>query len=444
LANLRIPPLFSNPAWQECFEQFFESLPSHAEQIAHLRRLAPFFQDHDPEVVTQDDVEAYCRETISYHGKVSIGTEKRRRAAIRAFYDLAIKNRCFAGPNPARPPDKPKVPHLFADEQWQACLVAWVEQLRSDETRSSYCNILMRFFLDPDRTPDLYTRQETERFIRSAHASKVHNHGEPVEPSAQTRNLRRSALASFYEYCAGYQIVGDDKRLHALLQTPPPTKGIRTEQTAPAHRLLSESDLQALFSVIPQTTAQGIRDRSLFTAYLYLGRRNRELRLLWQDIEPYTFTDEKGQSYQGHRYRYHAKGKGQRWQYAELSPQVWDSILWYLIATDRLSSIQPTDGVFVRHAPFVGKEPLSSSTIRHILKKYAMAANLDPSICVHSFRHANAQWRYRCGQGLMEICKAMGHSHVGITHIYLQSLIGEQDTAIPALTAKFRPLLEVM
>jgi len=33
----------------------------------------------------------------------------------------------------------------------------------------------------------------------------------------------------------------------------------------------------------------------MFTAYLYLGRRNRELRLHWSDIQPYTFT-EKGVS----------------------------------------------------------------------------------------------------------------------------------------------------
>ncbi len=167
------------------------------------------------------------------------------------------------------------------------------------------------------------------------------------------------------------------------MHTLPPTRGVRSEKTAPAHRLISEKDIVALFKTIPSTTAIGIRDRTLFLCYLYLGRRNRELRLLWQDIEPYTFTNKDGDAYEGYRYRYQAKGKP-GWQYAELMREVYGQIVWYLTATDRLDSIKPGDGIFVQHfmtpdGKLVGfaKEPLSSSSIRHILKKYARAASLE-------------------------------------------------------------------
>jgi len=345
---------------------------------------------------------------------------------------------------------KPKVPHLFNNPDWQACLVAWVEQLRSDETRSSYCNILIRFFRDPGRAPDLYTRAEVEAFIRSAQSSQKHNAGQPVKPSAQTINARKSALASYYAYAADYQILGDDKRLHPLLQTPPPTKGIKTELTAPAHRLLTESDIQRLFAQIPSTDARGIRDRTMFLCYLYLGKRNRELRLRWGDIQPYTFI-EKGVSREGYRFRYFAKGKGQNWQYAEMPEQVYTQIEWYLLATDRLDTIRPDDGIFVQHyvtpdgKPIgFAKEPLSSSSIRHILKRYCRAAGLDESACVHAFRHFNAQMRYKCGQGLLEIADAMGHSSVAVTHVYLQSLITGGDPGAALLAARIGPLVGTM
>ncbi len=198
---------------------------------------------------------------------------------------------------------KPKVPHLFNNPDWQACLVAFVEQLRSPETRTSYTNTLARFFRDPERTPDLYTRAEVETFIRSAQSSQKHNAGQPVKPSAQTINARRAAVASFLGYALDYQVVGDDGRLHPLLQTPPATKGIKSEVTGPAHRLLTEKDVQRLFSVIPSMDARGIRDRTMFFCYLMLGKRNRELRLRWEDIQPYTFV-ENGVSREGYRFRY--------------------------------------------------------------------------------------------------------------------------------------------
>ncbi len=435
-----VPHLFDDRAWQQCLVSFLDDVSrqeSHTRLVDYRTILRQFLLGRDPASISRDTVELFCS-SDTVHGKPDYHTSNRRLKAIRSFYDFAISNGCFAGPNPAREPEKPKVPLLFNNQDWQACLTAWLEQLRSDETRSSYTNVIVHFFIDPDRCPDTYTRQEVERFIHAANASKQHNHGEPVKPSPATINARKAILSSFFEYSAGYQVVGPDKRLHALLQTPSPVKGIKQERVEPAHRLLSDRDLVALFAAIPLNTPAGIRDRAMFTAYLMLGRRNRELRLRWQDIEPHDFTTRDGVSYRGYRYRYLAKGKGQKWQYAELPLEIYEQITWYLIATGR-ENIQPDEGVFI---PLAGsKQPLSSKSIRQILKAYCRAANVDPCVCVHSFRHANAQWRYRCGQGIMEICKALGHSHVGITHRYIAEVIEENDTGAPALAARLGPLL---
>ncbi len=443
--------LFDDPTWQMCLESFFEDLArreTHAAYIDHRTILRQFFLGQDPAAISREIVTLFCN-SDTIHGKPNYHTATRRRVAIKNFYEYALMRGIHRGDNPARSVEKPRIPHLFDDRHWQMCLAAWLEQLRSPETRSSYTNILLRFYRDPERMPDTYSRAEVEAFVRSAQSSKKHNGGLPVEPSPQTKNARRAALASFYAYAADFQIVGDDKRLYPLMHTLPPTRGVRSEKTAPAHRLISEKDIVALFKTIPSTTAIGIRDRTLFLCYLYLGRRNRELRLLWQDIEPYTFTNKDGDAYEGYRYRYQAKGKP-GWQYAELMREVYGQIVWYLTATDRLDSIKPGDGIFVQHfmtpdGKLVGfaKEPLSSSSIRHILKKYARAASLDESACVHAFRHFNAQMRYRCGQGLLEISAAMGHSSIAITHTYLQSLITENDPGAPLLAARLGALLGI-
>src|SRR2546421_2032933 len=197
---MNIPIIFDDPTWQMCLETFFDDLSrreTHAAFIDHRTILRQFFLGRDPLTVSRDIVNRFCT-SDTIHGKPNYHTSTRRRVAIKNFYDYALARGVHQGDNPACAVEKPRIPHLFDDPDWQACLAAWLAQLRSDATRTSYSNIVIRFFRDPERTPDGYTRQECEAFIRGAHTSSKHNHGKPVQPGAQTINARRATLASFY------------------------------------------------------------------------------------------------------------------------------------------------------------------------------------------------------------------------------------------------------
>src|SRR5712691_5095203 len=86
--------LFSDQRWQQCLTAFLDTLSeqeSHTRLIDSRTTLAHFFQDRNPETVSREDVEVWCRQTPSYHGPVSNQTTKRRRLAIRGLYDQAIE-----------------------------------------------------------------------------------------------------------------------------------------------------------------------------------------------------------------------------------------------------------------------------------------------------------------------------------------------------------------
>src|SRR6266568_1387084 len=107
--------------WRTCLHNYLNSLAAAGESHTliqdHQTTLEKFFVQHDPEAVTRDQVTQFC-EQPSYHGAPSSQTQKRRKSAIRGYYDHAAKQGIFAGPNPARPPAR-EVKPLFDDPDWE-------------------------------------------------------------------------------------------------------------------------------------------------------------------------------------------------------------------------------------------------------------------------------------------------------------------------------------
>ena len=322
---------------------------------------------------------------------------------------------------------------------WQSCLDAFLQAVydRSGSYGSfyNYRSVLQRFFNDPSRAPDSYTNADVLAFLNLPSASN-RNRGKPV--SAAAKNARLEALSSFYKFASTYEVAGTP-----LLQSKPPTYGIRYLRARSTPQFMNAHELEAFFSVIPTETIQGLRDRAIFLLYFWTGRRRSEIaRLLWRDIEQTIIVEQDGTRRPGYTYRYIAKGKSREIQTAELPQPAWRAILVYLDASNRLDIMQPISPLFAA-MPGVGRhrrsasDTLTGNYLAELFKRYCAKASLSPLFSLHSLRHTASRLRYESGVNILELKNWLGHSNLETTYRYIQSISGIADTGASLLEKRF-------
>jgi site-specific recombinase XerD len=449
--------LFSAGHWQACLESFLDSvskLESHTALVDCRTTLRLFFQDRNPETVLMADIEAFCRAT-SYHGEPSSGTIKRRRAAIRDFYDLAIKNGIYQGPNPACPPvvDKPAVPILFEDERWQICLEHFLQDLyqrsQSSTTVASYVGILARFFQQGKLHPEAVSRQDVFTFVYSR-SDKPHNRNPDGTPATATINKRISAIRSLYTFASAYTISKEDGQPEPLFKLANPTAGIRHGQPAQAYKSLSVPEIKKFFACIPADSIMGLRDRSCFWTLLLTCRRRAEIAALrWGSLEFGMITDEQGNTHEGHLYHFRGKGRQAIDDVAELPSKAMDEIRKYLVASGRWDKMTPESPIWASIGPEIGGNvrsgevrPFSAKGMAQRLKIYARLAGIPESrFSMHSMRHTGAYLRKISGEDLFAISHALRHKSLDMTKRYLEGLtIATADTGSRLVEARLAAL----
>jgi integrase len=322
------------------------------------------------------------------------------------------------------------MPTLTLPVPWQQVADAFLADMESRSgsvrSREQYTSILRLFFADPSRSPDTYTRSDVEAFL--AHGSFGRwNYGAPV--SVATRNGRLSALRSFYIYTARYEPDGI-----SLMPGSTPVRGFRYLKPPLRYRGMSASELERLFSVIPDTLS-GARDRALFLCYFWTARRHAEIaRLKWRDIEEATIIDTDETAREGHIYRYVGKGHSREIKTKELPTPAYQAIVAFLRRAGRLDSITPDDPVFCSVYPGRGRKhrrlvPLTPPHICARFHAYIVAAGLDDErrLTVHSLRHTSARLRRQSGSTLEYIKELLDHQSLVTTDLYLSVQVGVSD-----------------
>jgi integrase/recombinase XerD len=311
----------------------------------------------------------------------------------------------------------------FQHKQWQQCMLDFLASVRSAATEKTYRNTLKRFFSDPKKTPDAYTRADVERFISS--------------PATTTRNNRLSALKSFYAYAATYD-VPFRKSTRPILHTSDPTRHVKRGRISPKPRAFTRDDLQKLFSAIPRDTIKGKRDRALFLCYFWTARRRAEIaRLAWGDFEQVVFI-ESGKSRAGWLYSWIGKGNQDK---AEMPEPAMAAIREYLEADERWLKMQPDEPIFraLDHARQGKVSALTPDGINVILSKYLQKADIN-GVSVHGFRHSAARLRHSHGESVVDIKRFLGHASLNTTYVYLQSLEQQADSGAQKLYGEFAGL----
>lgn len=337
-------------------------------------------------------------------------------------------------------PQRTKCARLFVNAQWQQCFEDFLRSLGnksgSRETPYLYERALRRFFSNPHRSPDTYTRAEVEAYL---HAPTTGHRGTGEPPKPDTYNARLTRIRSFYTYATTYSVPFRGK-LRPLMRGVSPTSGIDLAQTAPqTNRTLTLDMIERIFAVVPKNTVKGLRDRALFLGYFWTGRRRAEIiSMRWQDIEQQVRFDD---GHVGTLYHWRGKGRSRMEDRAELPVPAWEAICTYLKAAGRWEHMQASDPVFVRVHDHAGtQKPLNPDSINRVFREYLDKAGIDNDhgrISLHSWRHSAAFVRYQEKQDPALLQKFLRHKNVSTTIRYIEEWTRQPDTSATVLTAKY-------
>jgi site-specific recombinase XerD len=275
------------------------------------------------------------------------------------------------------------------------------QKAMSPHTIESYRDgfkLLLLFIAGAKRDPsqlslEHLTVEQITAFLQHLETSR-HN-------STRTRNVRLSAIHSFFRYLGAHypQYLAAAQRVLSI-----PFKRVTTREI----QHLECSEIQALLRSIDQRAATGQRDFLLLTFLFNTGARVSEVvGLQANDLRltpPYSVL---------------LRGKGKKERVCPLWPETAKALQRYL---ERQSiGIEEPRRVFQNGRGY----PLTRFGIRWILQNHVrQAAKSIPSLRrkrlhPHSWRHSTAIHLLRSGVDLSTIAHLMGHSSVNTTNKYL-------------------------
>lgn len=331
---------------------------------------------------------------------------------------------------------------------WREATLAFLAHIHgisgSDKSLYAYSHMLQRFFADPERQPDQYSRYDVQNFLIEKSTSP-RNYGKVCK--AGSHNQRLMIITSYYKFVSMYEVRNSDGTVGPLFDGKPPQWGLRYIKQDIPYRSLNEEETIRLFQSIPDTV-RGTRDRAIMTFAFFTTRRRSEIaRLQWRDIERAAIVDADGSTRPGYTFKHRDKGRSRQETVSELPGMAYNAIVDMLKAQGRLESITPDEYVFTSLYPGVGRkdkarnEHLEEGYMNHLFREYASKAGLDLTKCsFHSLRHAGAAARFREGEKIDSLSKVLGHTNIATTSRYLQQIVAPSDQFALKLERKYSTL----
>jgi site-specific recombinase XerD len=215
--------------------------------------------------------------------------------------------------------------------------------------------------------------------------------------SVATRNLRLSALRTFFSYLA----VQDPLRAAQCQRVAAiPLK----QWSRPLIGYLEVEEVKAILGCIDQTSPLGRRDYALLSILYNTGARVQEI------------CDLKGEDVSHSPPLVVVTGKGRKTRQVPLWPQTANLLAEYMKGHD------PGEKLFLN----ARGAPLTRLGVYHVIKMRAKAAAdtlpalAKKKIGPHTFRHTTAMHLLQSGVDLNVIKSWLGHVHVATTHAYIE------------------------
>lgn len=232
--------------------------------------------------------------------------------------------------------------------------------------------------------------------------------------SARSRNLRLSAIRSFFQ-CAAFEAPEHAAQIQRVLAIP----GKRCTRTQVCH--LSRPEVDALLAAPDLSTWIGRRDHALMLLAVQTGLRLSELTGLCRgDIRLDTGA------------HVHVVGKGRKERCTPLARQTRDALaIW-------LKRDLGADVAVVFPSARGGR--LSADAVQYLVAKHvATAAKVCPSlsrkrVTPHVLRHTTAMELLQAGTGRSVIALWLGHESLETTQIYLDADLALKEQVLAKTT----------
>ena len=167
--------------------------------------------------------------------------------------------------------------------------------------------------------------------------------------------------------------------------------------------IISENEIEALLSCPNTDTSSGMRDKCILELLYSSGLRISELL----NIKVNQITHDKS--------FLKIKGKGGKERLVPIGSSAMSSLLTY-IDTYRcnIKNIDNVEMLFIRETGAV----ISRQECWKMIKKYALASNINKKISPHNLRHAFATHLLNNGADLRTVQMLLGHASLSTTQIY--------------------------
>lgn len=185
-------------------------------------------------------------------------------------------------------------------------------------------------------------------------------------------------------------------------------KGVKQPKSHLRESLTTQQVWEVLES-IDRSTILGKRNYAMFALMAATGLRTCSIvEADFADLVP------RGNEAQ---LRYRNKGRNSKDESALILAHVLKPIMAYMKAR---KNVRPDTPLFVSHDD---NGRLTTKTVRYVVKDFLRKNGIDdPRLSAHSLRHTFATTALKNGAHLLDVSKAMGHSSVTTTQIYLHSI----------------------
>ena len=216
---------------------------------------------------------------------------------------------------------------------------------------------------------------------------------ESLHASPRSTARLTSAMKRFFQYLVREKLMATDPSAH--LESPKLTRGLP--------QALSEADVEALLDSPDKNTPLGLRDRAMLETLYASGLRVTELVTL----KVAQVSLDMGVV--------RVMGKGSKERLVPLGEAASDVITQYAKSAriDILDG-QKSDDMFVTQRG----RAMTRQMFWHLIKRYAIKANINKPISPHTLRHAFATHLINHGADLRVVQLLLGHSDITTTQIY--------------------------
>lgn len=233
--------------------------------------------------------------------------------------------------------------------------------------------------------------------------------------SARSRNLRLTAIRSFFRFAA-FEMPAQSGPIQRVLAIP--SKRFAQEQV----HYLTRPEVDALLAAPDQTTWSGRRDHALLLLAVQTGLRLSELTgLTRQDVQC------------GAGAHVHVVGKGRKERSTPLTKQTAAVLQAWLKEPPR------GDGRMVFPNRQGGR--MSNDGVQYLLAQHVKTANKhcpslkNKKVSPHVLRHTAAMELLQAGVDTTVIALWLGHESVETTHVYLEADLAMKEKMLAKTTA---------